>query len=45
MHCLALLCERVMTRGFDRQVAVLQIRATTLNRFTTLGTPQTQRTG
>ena len=43
MRCLKLLGERVMARDFDRQVAELQIRAAILNRFTALGTPQTQR--
>ena len=45
MHCFKLLGERVMARDFDRQVAELQIRAAILNRFTALGTPQTQRVG
>lgn len=45
MRCFKLLGERVMARDFDRQVAELQIRAAILNRFTTLGTPQTQRVG
>lgn len=45
MQCFKLLGERVMARDFDRQVAELQIRAAILNRFTALGTPQTQRVG
>lgn len=45
MRCLKLLGERVMSRDFDRQVAELQIRAAILNRFTSLGTPLTQRAG
>lgn len=45
MRCFKLLGERVMARDFDRQVAELQIRAAILNRFTALGTPQTQRIG
>jgi hypothetical protein len=45
MRCFKLLGERVMARDFDRQVAELQIRAAILNRFTALGTPQTQRGG
>ena len=45
MRCLKLLGERVMARDFDRQVAELQIPAAILNRFTALGTPQTQRVG
>lgn len=45
MRCLKLLGEPVMARDFDRQVAELQIRAAILNRFTALGTPQTQREG
>ena len=43
MHCFKLLGERIMARDFDRQVAEMQIRAAILNRFTALGTPQTQR--
>ena len=45
MRCLKLLGERVMSRDFDRQVAELHIRAAILNRFTALGTPETQRAG
>ena len=45
MRCFKLLGERVMARNFDSQVAELQIRAAILNRFTALGTPQTQRVG
>ena len=45
MRCLKLLGERLMSRNFDRQVAELQIRAAILNRFTSLGTPLTQRAG
>ena len=41
MRCFKLLGERVMTRGLDRQVAELQVRAAVLNRFTRLGTPIT----
>lgn len=37
--------ERVMARDFDRQVTQLQVRASILNRFTSLGTPQTVRVG
>ena len=45
MRCFKLLGERVMARDFDRQAAELQISAAILNRFTALGTPQTQRVG
>ena len=45
MRGFKLLGERVMARDFDRQVAELQIRAAILNRFTPLGTLQTQRVG
>lgn len=38
-----MLGERVMARDFDRQVAELHIRAALLNRFTLLGTPETER--
>lgn len=43
MRCFKLLGERVMARGFDRQVTELQVRVAILNRFTHLGTPVTQR--
>ena len=35
------LSEKVMTRTFERQVVALNIRASILNQFTELGTPQT----
>jgi hypothetical protein len=41
--CFKRLGERVMAKGFDRQVTELQVRAAILNRFTTLGTPMTVR--
>lgn len=34
-----------MSRDFERRVAELQIRAASLNRFTALGNPLTQRVG
>jgi hypothetical protein len=34
-----------MARDFDRKLAELQLRAEIVNRFTALGTPQTQRMG
>ena len=43
MPCLKLLGERLMARTFDRQTTELHIRAAVLNRFTRLGTPETQR--
>lgn len=43
MGCFKRLGERVMPRDFERQVTALQIRASILNRFTSLGTPQTVR--
>ena len=43
MGCFKRLGERVMARDFERQVTQLQIRASILNRFTSLGTPQTVR--
>lgn len=42
---LTLLGEPVMSRDFDRRVAVPLIRAASLNRFTALGTPIAQRAG
>ncbi len=43
MRCLKLLGERLMARTFDRQTTELHIRAALLNRFTRLGTPETER--
>ena len=43
MGCFKRLGARVMARDFERQVTQLQIRASILNRFTSLGTPQTVR--
>ena len=45
MNCFKLLADHVHSRDFDRQVAELQTCAEILNRFTTLGTPQTVRIG
>lgn len=41
MSCFKRLGEKVMARTFERQVSELNIRASILNRFTELGTPQT----
>ena len=41
MNCFKRLGEKVMARTFERQVAELNIRASILNSFTELGTPQT----
>jgi hypothetical protein len=43
MGCFKRLGEQVMARDFDRQVTELQVRASILNRFTSLGTPATVR--
>lgn len=43
MGCFKRLGERVMARDFQRQVTELQVRASILNRFTSLGTPETVR--
>ena len=43
MGCFKRLGERVMARDFQRQVTELQVRASILNRFTRLGTPETVR--
>lgn len=43
MRCLKLLGERIMAREFDRQDAEVQIRIALMNRFTSLGTPETVR--
>ena len=41
MNCFKRLGEKVMARTFERQVAELNVRASILNRFTELGTPET----
>ncbi|MGF6214426.1 hypothetical protein ABIE32_004346 [Comamonas sp. 4034] len=41
MNCFKRLGEKVMSRTFERQVVEPGIRASILNRFTELGTPQT----
>lgn len=41
MNCFKRFGEKVMARTFERQVAEFNIRASTLNRFTELGTPKT----
>ncbi len=43
MGCFKRLGERVMARDFDRQVTELQVRASILNWFTLLCTPQIVR--
>ena len=43
MRCPKLLGERLMAQEVDSQTAEFQIRATLLNRFTQLGTPETTR--
>ena len=43
MRCVKLLGERIMARDFDRQDAEVRIRIAHMNRFTSLGTPQTVR--
>ena len=41
MNCAKRLGQGIMAREFDRQVAELQIRTSILNRFNTLGMPET----
>lgn len=43
MGCFKGLGARVMARNFETQVSELQVRASILNRFTSLGTPETVR--
>ena len=45
MHCLKLLCQRLMARGFDGQVAEFQVLVAVLNGFTALGIPVTEVVG
>jgi hypothetical protein len=44
-HCVKLLGQRLSARGFNRQVAEIQIRAAILNGFTALGIPCTVAVG
>ncbi|AHD00889.1 transposase ISSpo9 [Leisingera methylohalidivorans DSM 14336] len=39
------LAQSLMARGFDRQVAELQLRIAMLNRYTALGIPDTLAVG
>lgn len=41
MNCFKRLGEKVIARTFERQAAELNIRASILNQFNELGTPQT----
>ena len=45
MHCMKLLGQSLMTRGFERQVAEIQVRIAILNRYTALGIPITKPVG
>ncbi len=45
MHCVKLLGQSLMARGFDRHVAEIQIRVAVLNRYTVLGIPVTEPAG
>jgi hypothetical protein len=36
-HCVKMLCQRLMARCFDRQVAQVQERSAVLNGYTALG--------
>lgn len=45
MHCLKLMGQGLMARDFNRQVAEIQVRIATLNRFTALGIPVTESVG
>ena len=45
MHCVKLLGQSLMARGFDRQVAKIQARVAVLNRYTDLRIPITEPIG
>ena len=45
MHCVKLLCQRLLARDFGRQVAEFQVRVAVLNGLTALGTPTTEIVG
>ncbi len=45
MHCIKLLGQRLMARGFERQVAEVQVRIAVMNGYTALGIPVTEAVG
>ncbi|CUH25373.1 hypothetical protein JSE7799_00693 [Jannaschia seosinensis] len=45
MHCMKLLGQRLMARGFDRQVAEVQGRIAVMNGYTALGIPVPEAVG
>ncbi len=45
MHCVTLLGQRLMAKGFDRQVAEIQVPIAVMNRYTALGIPVTEAVG
>lgn len=45
MHCMKLPGQRLMARGFDRQVAEIQIRIGVMNGYTALEIPATDALG
>jgi hypothetical protein len=45
MHCVRLLGQWLMARGFDRRVAELPVRIAVLNGYTALGIPVTEAVG
>lgn len=45
MHCMKLLGRRLRARGFDRQVAEVQIRIVVMNGYTALGIPVIETVG
>ena len=45
MHCVKLLGQRLMARGFDHQVAEFRVRVAVLSGFTALGIPVTEAVG
>lgn len=45
MHCVKLMGQRLMARGFDREVAEIKVRIPVLNRYTVLGIPVTEAVG
>lgn len=45
MYCVKLPGQSLMARNFNRRVAEIQIRVAVLNKYTTLGIPDTEVVG
>ncbi len=45
MHCIKLLGQSLMAKGFERQAAEIRVRIAMLNRYTALSMPVTVSVG